>query len=214
MNNDMKIESVKKAEGKSEKYIAVFEDGTELKVTANQIADFGIYSGRELSQEEYAQLREGIALSSSKTRALRILGSRNLSAREIEKRLVSKGESGETAKTAVQWLESTGLVNDSEYAASIVRYYSSKGYGTARIKDELFRRGIKREMWDEALENIDSAEDAAQEYLKKKLKGSSEKEDIRRALNSLCARGYSYSEARSAVSRYLEKIEETEGTGE
>ena len=204
----MIIENITKAEGKVDRFTVEIDDGTEIMVSAVQISDFGLYSGRELAEEEYAQLCEEIAQSRAKARALRILGSRTLSARELEKRLVNKGESVETAQAAVRWLESSGIINDSDYAVSIVQYYSLKGYGAARIKDELFKRGIRREIWDEALECIDDTGDAAQEYLKKKLKGSSDSDDIRRALNSLHARGYSYSEARSAVNRYIGNVDE------
>ena len=212
----MRIERVIKSEGKTEKYVVLFDDGTEIKVTAVQIADYGIYSGRELPDEDYAELRGDLAVSSAKTRALRILGNRNLSAREIEKRLVRKGESSEAAEQAVEWLENIGAINDAEYAESIVRHYSSKGYGVARIRDELFRRGIDRELWEEALSIIGDMEDTAYEFLVKKLRGSRDKDELRRAADTLHRRGFSYDEARAAVRRYMGEAgaEDTEGAEE
>ena len=41
------------------------------------------------------------------------------------------------------------------YAAQVVRYYSAKGYGERKLRDELYRRGVPRELWDEALEGAD-----------------------------------------------------------
>ena len=145
---------------------------------------------------------------SAKEKALRILGSRNLSAGEVEKRLISRGESPESAKETVEWLESFGAVNDPEYASMIVRHYSVKGYGLARIKEELYRRGIKREMWDDALSGIDGMEDAALTFLEKKLRGSSDKDEMRRAAGALCRRGFSYAEANEAMGRYLKNLDE------
>ena len=149
-------------------------------------------------------------LSSSKTRALRILGNRNLSAREIEKRLVSKGETAETAQQTVQWLEDIGMINDKEYASLIVRHYISKGYGLGRIREELYRRGIDRELWEEALADLDGMEDAAYAFISKKLDGECGKDEVRRATNALHARGFSYEEARAAANRYLAGFGETE----
>ncbi|MCL2226273.1 MAG: recombination regulator RecX [Oscillospiraceae bacterium] len=154
----------------------------------------------------------GKTLESTKQRALKILGNRQMSAKEMEKRLIQKGEPEENAGEAVRWLEKIGAVNDTEFAGAICRHYSAKGYGPSRIKDELYKRGIPRELRDDALAAIkDTAMDgAAVQYLNKKLRGSTDKDDIRRAADALCRRGFGYENARLAVARYLEKLENTE----
>jgi len=145
-------------------------------------------------------------LESTKKRALKILGSRNFSEQEMVRRLTSKGESQENAEEAVKWLVELGYINDSDYAALIVRHYISKGYGEARIRDELYKRGIPRDLWDEKLSELefDKIDDAALEFVKKKLKGSNDKDDLRRASDALLRRGFGFDEARTAINRYLE----------
>ena len=202
----MVIETIVRDSEKKDAFSVKFESGEVTKVSVAQIADFGLYPGLELSDGEYEELRSALELSSSKAKALRILGSRRLSSGEIERRLRGRGINEETASETARWLESIGAVDDPDYAATIVRHYMSKGYGVARIRDELYRRGIPRELWDEALENADGFEDAAHEYLLKKLRGSSDRDDLRRAKETLCRRGYSYSEASEAVRRYLETV--------
>ena len=206
----MIIESIKREKDKQDRYLVQFDDGAEIAVTAAQIADQGIYTGRELTEEDYVELIESLEISTAKKKALQILGSRMLSKREIEKRLSSKGVTAETAQTVTDWLEGIGAINDREYAKSIADYYSAKGYGTARIRDELFKRGINRDLWDDAMVEISEENDAAQPYISKKLKGSIDKEDLRRATDALCRRGFSFEEARTAVKRYVEAIEEGE----
>ena len=208
----MKIEKVSRIESKADKYAVLFDTGDEIKTGITQIADFGLYSGRELSDSEYEQLVAELESRTSKTRAIRILGNRNLSAAEIEKKLREKGESAETAKSTVAWLEESGLVNDEEYANKIVKHYSGRGYGTARIRDELHKRGIPRDLWDTALETLDDdMEERACELLTRKLDGSTDKNEIRKAMSMLHRRGFSYDEARTAMNKYVEQIEETEG---
>ena len=145
-------------------------------------------------------------IENTKKRALKILGSRNFSEKEMFKRLTSKGETEDNSAEAVKWLVELGYINDSDYATLIVRHYSAKGYGVTRIRDELFKRGISRDLWDEKLEEIsdDEMDDAALEFLKKKLKGSEDKDDLRRATDALVRRGFSFDDARAAVNRYLE----------
>ena len=206
----MLIDKLTVSEKRADRFALLFDNGTEIKVSAGQIAEFGLYSGRELTNDEYAALREGMDRSISKTRAMRILGTRNLSAREVERRLIVKGESTETARETVEWLEKTGLIDDEEYAAGIVSYYSGKGYGAARIRNELFTRGIPRGMWENAFNKLKKPEEAVTHYLDKKLKGSADKDDIRKAVNSLCSRGFSYEEAKDLVRKYVENKEEIE----
>jgi len=142
----------------------------------------------------------------TKKRALRILGNRNYSEQEMRKRLIGKGESAENAEEAVAWLVELGYINDSDYASLIVNHYSGKGYGVSRIRDELYKRGIPRDLWDDKLASLDEEDmtDSALEFLRKKLRGSEDKDDLRRASASLVRRGFSYDEARAAVNRYLE----------
>ena len=89
----MRIETLTQSRKNPQKYIAEFDNGHSLVVTVALIADFSLYSGRELNGEEYGDLVSSAASATSKTRALRILGARSMSRREIEERLVRKGDS-------------------------------------------------------------------------------------------------------------------------
>jgi len=147
-------------------------------------------------------------LESTKKRALKILGNRNFSEQEMFKRLTGKGETEEAASEAVRWLVELGYISDSDYATLIVRHYSSKGYGVTRIRDELYKRGIPRDLWEEKLDEVneDALDDAALEFLMKKLRGSDDKDDLRRASDALVRRGFSFEDARAAVNMYLTKV--------
>ena len=149
------------------------------------------------------------SLEKAKKRALRILGSRNLSEKELTKRLIDKGESAEDAEAAVAWLVELKYVDDDEYASQIVRHYSKRGYGEARVRDELYRRGIPRELWDDKLGELDEVnmEDVALEFLNKKLRGSTDKDDLRRATDALVRRGFSYDDARRALNSYVDSVD-------
>ena len=74
-------------------------------------------------------------------------------------RLVKKGAQEEDAESAVEYLERIGAVDDVAYAQMLVRHYSARGYGEARIRDELFHRGVPHENWDEALEALPDAQE-------------------------------------------------------
>jgi len=149
------------------------------------------------------------ALEGAKKRSLKILGSRQMSSSRMEKRLIEKGETEENARAAVLWLEKIGAINDKLYAESICSYYSKKGYGLTRIKDELYKRGIDRDLWDEATCTIEKEDtnDAALKFLHKRLRGSSDRQELRRAAEALCRRGFGYDDAKKAINEYLENLE-------
>jgi len=151
-------------------------------------------------------------LESTKKRALKILGSRNFSEQEMVKRLTSKGESEENANEAVKWLVSLGYINDVSYASMIVSHYVTRGYGEARIRNELYKRGIPRELWDEQLSSIQDPDfkfsDPALDFLVKKLRGSDDKDDLRRAKDALLRRGFGFDEASAALGRYVSQLQD------
>jgi len=151
-------------------------------------------------------------LDDTKKRALHILGNRNFSEQEMRVRLTSKGEPLENVEETVRWLVEVNYINDSRFATQIVKHYSGKGYGLLRIRDELNKRGIPRDLWDEKLSDLNDDEmyDAAYEYLNKKLRGINDKNELRRASDALLRRGFSYDEARTVISRYLESTDTQE----
>jgi len=186
--------------------------GEELAVTVSHIADYGLYTGAELEEETLSRLRRDAERSRIRARALRILGSRAMSRRELVRSLTDKGEDEAAAEAAAEWAESLGLIDDREYAMAVVRHYAAKGYGLMRIRGELSRRGIDRSLWDEALSQLpEEMEEAAYQALEAILKGApGDKAKLRRAGQALARRGFSWSEIQRALRRYTEEFGEEE----
>ena len=61
----------------------------------------GLYTGKELSEAEMERLREAAGQMSAKMRAVRIVSASSVSRRDLEERLVRKGEDPAQAKEAV-----------------------------------------------------------------------------------------------------------------
>ncbi len=82
-----------------------------------------------------------------------------------------KGATEEQAADTADWLETLGAVDDEGYAGVIVRHYGAMGYGPGRVKQELHRRGVPRELWDEALAQLPPAADAVRKVVAARLRG-------------------------------------------
>ena len=145
----------------------------------------------------------------AKERALAMLDRRDYSRAELLKKLTEKGEDETEAAAAVERLAELGFVDDARYAPIIVRHYAAKGYGPQRVRQELQRRGIPRELWDEAMEQMPEQDDTVDRLLRSKLKSESpDRAELKKAQDFLLRKGYGWEEIKSALSRYYASIEE------
>jgi len=75
-------------------------------------------------------------------RALRLLGQREHSVRELTAKLTAKGVDAATAGLVVDDLRGRGLQSDARFAEAFVHSRLGRGQGPLRIRQELASRGI------------------------------------------------------------------------
>ena len=181
----------------------IFEDGKRLKAPAFKVVELGLTPGAEVTPEAFLALENAQSLASCKERAVRILTASGLSRRELQKRLVQKGESGEDAEAAVAWLEELHLIDDLETAKQLVRSACLRGYGAARAKSILYEKGIPKELWDEALAELSEMDGAIDTFLRRKLDGRTlDAKQIKKTVDALLRRGHSYHDIQAGLRRY------------
>ena len=136
---------------------------------------------------------------------MRILSARAFGERELYERLVEKGEAEADAAETVAWLAELHVLDDAEYAAMLVRHYGAKGCGPRRIREELRRRKLPPELWDEALEQLPEQDGALDRLLRARLRGKDPAEDpaaVKKATAALLRRGFGWEEIKAALERY------------
>ena len=185
-----------------------FEDGTEIKSTLGTVTDMRLFSGRELDGTAVEELRTGSARALAREEALELVSRRPMSRRELYDKLILKGRDAEIAEYCAAWMEKNGFIDDESYAAAIVRHYSAKGCGAARIRGELSRRGIDRELWDDALSAMPDGCGKLDKFIDSRLTDPEDREQIRKISSALYRRGYSWEEIRSALARHSAQTEE------
>ena len=205
----MRIEEIKRSERKKGRILVKLDSGDLLRVTEEELLRFGLRAGMELDEEQIGALQSAAKTSSTKAVAANMIGSRALSKQELQRRLVRKGSDEADARAAADWLEDIGAVDDAAYAAAIVRDYGRRGYGPARVREELRHRGVPRELWDEALEEMPESSDILDALIRKKCRGDlSDPKEIKRVSDGLLRRGFSWGEVKAALSRYAEILED------
>ena len=143
------------------------------------------------------------SVEAAKQKALWLLDKRDYSRAELLRKLSEKGVDEAASEAAVERLVSLGFVDDRRYAPIVVRHYAAKGYGAQRIRGELQRRGIPRELWDEAMAEMPEQDDTVDRLLRGKLRGAEigDREALRKATDMLRRKGYGWDEINAAVER-------------
>ena len=200
----MVIQELKPSRHVEGRWLAVLEDGSILRVGEGEVVEFALYAGKELSEEETGRLQDAAHRSGLKSKAIELLMRKPQSRKELGRKLREWEATDEEIEAICDRMEELGYLNEPEYAGRIVRHYAAKGFGERKIRDELYRRGVPRELWDEALEQIKEEDNASaiDAFLEKKLRGSHDPKDVKRASDALARRGYRWPEISDALRRY------------
>ena len=199
MISSMRIDTLKTAPDRAGRYWLTFSDGTRLGLYRQTVEDFGLYPGKELDEQEFERLNEEAGKMSAKMRAVRIVSASSVSKRDLQQRLVRKGEDPEQAKAAVAWMEDLHLVDDRATAEQVVRSCVYKGYGLQRAKQALYEKQIPKAYWEEVLADYPDQTEKIVDFLRSRLDADSDEKQKKRAIDALIRRGHSYGVIKKAM---------------
>jgi regulatory protein len=140
---------------------------------------------------------------SAKMRAVRIVAASAVSKKDLQQRLVQKGEDPDQAAEAVAWMEEMHLVDDAETARQIVSRCAARGYGLSRAKQALYEKKIPKKYWDAALAEYPDQFEHMLRFLRSRLEDTSDQKEVKKSIDALLRRGHSYAEIRSVLQQLL-----------
>lgn len=190
--------------------VLFMEDGTTFRILTEIVLTEHLAPGQELSEEV---LEELLAMSRRKRageKALTLLDYRAYSKKELMDRLAR--ESGrEAAEEAADRMEELGLLNDEDFARRYAEeLFHRKGFSKDRVRQELFRRGIERDLAEEITEELaPSAEGALRDLIERKyIRYLEDEKGRRRVVAALQRLGYRYEDIRRVLREYSEYTED------
>ena len=226
----MKIAGLEPSQHKQGRWLVWLEDGSLLRVGEGDVVSLCLYEGKDLEGQEAAALTAAAEHSKLNERAVELLSARAMSRKELVDKLSAPsrrrkkpggGEEEpdreslapqrealrEAAETVAERMEQLGLINDGEYGRAVARHYSAKGFGVRKIRDELYRRGVPRAYWEEALSGLSDMEDGGgsrlDELVRKKLGGAEPtRENLKKVSDYLARRGFGWEEISAALEHY------------
>lgn len=228
----MKIVKLEPSQHKPGRWLVWLEDGSLLRVGEGDVVSLCLYAGKDLAEQEAVALTAAAEHSKLNERAVELLSARAMSRKELVDKLSApprrRKKTGATesepdseqlarqqaelrvsAERIADRMEQLGLLNDGEYGKAVARHYSAKGFGVRKIRDELYRRGVPRECWDDALSELPEPENGGEskldELVRKKLRGAEPtRENLKKVSDYLARRGFGWEEISAALERYTD----------
>lgn len=166
----------------------------------------GIPNKYEIDEEELAELKCSVNSRRAYNKAIDLISRREHSRKEIITKLSQRGY-GEVAESIADKLEERGYLDDERFAEMYANELKSRrGFGKRRISQELYIKGIDRDIISIVLEGMEeNPEEEILDIIARKYPRILEDEKIKnRAMNGLLRLGYGNYDIRQAVRTWEE----------
>ncbi len=149
------IVHIRMRRGRPERFIVELDDEQEVVLTPETVLKHGISPGREFSDRDFLQILREDNLRQAKDQALRYLGIRPHSRRELERKMREKGYRPPVIRQALDDLEKLDLVNDTRFARLFVQNeLNLRPASRMLLSQKLASRGIPREISEPLLTEL------------------------------------------------------------
>ena len=149
----MKITALTK---KGNNVLVCFEDGEFVAVDYRTVLDYGLRKYDDLDDDKKLKLISDSEFVKAKDSSFRILAKRQHSGYELRNKLLKKGYTKETIDRTLQAMQTGNYLNDEQFTkAYIDERLKRKKIGINKLKAELFKRGIARNIIEHNLSGID-----------------------------------------------------------
>lgn len=204
----MIIDSIEKYKG--ETYCVIIESVKKIYLHRDIIEQYGLVECSEIENDTLTEILYVSDLRRAKRRAMYLINEREYSYIQLFEKL-SKNYPEKICFEVADHMAKKGYINDRRYADAIAyNYMECKCCGPKRVMQELYKRGIRGRIADEAIENYtDGMHERLMSVIERKYADSlddpEDKKAIARVKNGLARMGYDFDDINSAVNEYFEQ---------
>ena len=182
----------------------VLDNEEKFLLYKGDIRKFKLESNQEISKVTYNEIKQ-LLYERGKERALYILDKTFKTEKQIKDKLIQGMYPEDVIKRILEFLKKYDIINDKRYAMLYLDYKKSV-YSKRKIIQDLYTKGISKELIDEAFMESDfSEDDSISSVLKKRAKryDLSDSKDLQKLYRYLVGKGYSFSMVKKAVDNYI-----------
>ena len=198
---------IKAQKGRGSKIHLLLDDEYRITTDADFWAENFIKDGTDIDDEEWENLVTKINYRKSFNKCADLLSRRDHSVKELKEKLLRTVDEASADKAIERFLE-LGYLDDEKFAKALAKHlYEVKNYSDNHVRQELYKRGISREIVYDNIDNseIDSIETIINLVIKKyynKLNAENGKEKV---VAALMRKGFSYGDIKTALHRIENK---------
>ena len=202
MGKITKVEIQKNNKKRSNLYI---DNNYYCSLDNDTVSKFSIKEGKELTEEFIESLQLENEKQVALNKSVDYLGKGLKTEKQMREYLKGKGYLKVVIDYVIETLARYKYINDEYYAKIFIEVYK-KSKGKIYIKNKLKQKGISEEVIEAQLIEIGDQQEEAYNEIKKHLRNKEpEPIVINKGLRHLLQKGFTYSDAESAVRRYKEE---------
>ncbi len=192
---------LKTQRGRGKKIHILLDDEYVITTDIDYWAEIFIADGTDISDEDWLELSNKINYRKAFNKCADLLSRRNHSVKELRTKLLKSADIASVDKVIDKFTE-MGYLDDEKFAYDYAEYLLKyKNFSENHIKQELFYKGIDREIISNVLEDLEvNNEEAIIKIINKsylnKLKAEGGKDKV---IAALMRKGFSYRDIKSAL---------------
>lgn len=193
--------------GKNNKVHLLLDGEYAMTADSDFVAFSGLHDNMILDDEALTDLQGKVNARRAFNKASDLLALRDHSEKELLQKLRQKGFA-DGAEEAMEKLKSYGYLDDSRFALRFAQELQRvKHYGKKRIEQELYRKGVSRDVVSDTLEQLSFDEDALPALIERRyLRQLDTEKGVQKTVAALQRMGYSFGEIRDALQKVQEDV--------
>ena len=193
--------------GKNNKVHLLLDGEYAMTADSDFVAFSGLHDNMILDDEALTDLQGKVNARRAFNKASDLLALRDHSEKELLQKLRQKGFA-DGAEEAMEKLKSYGYLDDSRFALRFAQELQRvKHYGKKRIEQELYRKGVSRDVVSDTLEQLSFDEDALTALIERRyLRQLDTEKGVQKTVAALQRMGYSFGEIRDALRKVQEDV--------
>ena len=184
--------------------LVTINEEIQLLLSRDIWAERPLSEGEELDFAEFSQWLLPRQYPEALNKAVALLAQRARSGGEIRQKLERAHYLEDTIDMVLYKLEKERLLDDEAFARDFAASCARRQMGRSRIRMELTRKGLPRDIIDRTMEELpqEEADEAAIQLARKLLRrhnGEDARKEMQKVLAAMARRGYSYEDSKEAI---------------